>query len=273
MLEHLTLAERLDVLALARRVVRRDGVIVVCEAPNRLIGFDHHTTRLPYFAQLPDDLALLYARHSERGEFKAAIGQAAGRGDAAGREALARWGRGVSYHEFELAFGDLRSHVLACNYDPLLMGVRPVHAEEARLARGLGESRPDLAPVFGRYWQDLILSPIAVPGPRTHIRPWRMDTLTSSGVGYSPEEMLHFARGARLHVRLPVTTRELMVGVKAKADAVEVEARASTGETSAIAKRIPGQASYVMLRFDRPHSEFEIRLDQVGFVNFVGYRG
>jgi ubiquinone/menaquinone biosynthesis C-methylase UbiE len=272
-LEHLNVPERLDVLALARRVVRRDGVIVVCEAPNRLIDFDHHTAQMPYFSQLPDDLATRYARRSERGDFTLAMADAAGRGAAAEREALARWGRGVSYHEFELAFGDLRSHVIASNYDPLLMGVRPVQPDEQRLARGLVLSRPDLPPVFGRYWLDLILSPVAVPGPPAFIRPWMLDTRTSVGVGYSPEEILHVAAAGRLNVRLPVSTRELLVGVIADAEALEVEARGSTGESTAIARRIPGQATYVTLRLDSPQREVELRFDGPTRVNFVGYRG
>jgi SAM-dependent methyltransferase len=272
-LEHLTVPERLDVLALARRVVRRDGVIVVCEAPNRLIDFDHHTAQMPYFSQLPDDLATRYARRSERGDFTLAMADAAGRGAAAEREALARWGRGVSYHEFELAFGDLRSHVIASNYDPLLMGVRPVQPDEQRLARGLVLSRPDLPPVFGRYWLDLILTPVAVPGPPAFIRPWMLDTRTSVGVAYSPEEILHVGADGRLNVRLPVPTRELMVGVIAEAEALEVEARGPTGESTATARRIPGQATYVTLRLDSPQREVELRFDCPTRVNFVGYRG
>jgi SAM-dependent methyltransferase len=282
-LEHLTIAERLEILALARRVVRRDGVIVVCEAPNRLIDFDHHTARMPYFSQLPDDLALTYARKSQRGEFTLAMAQAAGRGLAAERDALARWGRGVSYHEFELAFGDLRSHVIASNYDPLLMGVRPVQPDEQRLARGLFEHRPDLPPVFGRYWLDLILSPVAIPGPPAFIRPWMMDTRTSHGVGYSPQEILDVAAGGQLHVRLPSPTRELMIGVSAGQRPVVVQARGSIGETTAIADpgSSPGSAagpgsdwaSYVMLELAAPEREVELRFDGQVRVNFVGYRG
>jgi hypothetical protein len=48
-LEHLSVQERLDVLALARRAVHRNGVIVVCEAPSRLVHWDHHTTQMPFF--------------------------------------------------------------------------------------------------------------------------------------------------------------------------------------------------------------------------------
>jgi SAM-dependent methyltransferase len=272
-LEHLTIDERLDVLALARRVVRRDGVIVVCEAPNRLIDFDHHTAQMPYFSQLPDDLALRYARHSRRGDFTGAMAAAATKGGPAARETLARWGRGVSFHEFELAFGDLRRHVIASNYDPLLMGVRPVQPDEQRLARGLEQYRSDLAPVFGRYWLDLILSPIAVPGPPSFIRPWMMDTRTSQKVAYGPNETLHLGDGARLNVRLRVPSRELMVGVIGNGEPIEVEVRGSTGQASAIAAGPPDDASYVMLELESPQHEVEIRLDQAGVINLVGYRG
>jgi SAM-dependent methyltransferase len=271
--EHLTMPERLDVLALARRVVRRDGVIVICEAPNRLIDFDHHTAQMPYFSQLPDDLAMRYARKSQRTDFTTAMAAAAGRGDAAERDALARWGRGVSYHELELVFGDLRRHVIACNYDPLLMGVRPVQPDEQRLARGLAEHRPDLAPVFGRYWLDLILSPVAVPGPPAFIRPWMMDTRASDRVTYSPQEILHVADGGRLRVSLPLATRELMVGVLADVDVLEVQARGPTSATSVPARRLPGQATYVTLALDSPQREIELRFDHPAHVNFVGYRG
>ncbi|HEY5198066.1 MAG TPA: class I SAM-dependent methyltransferase [Solirubrobacteraceae bacterium] len=271
--EHLTVPERLDVLALARRVVRRDGVIVVCEAPNRLIDFDHHTAQMPYFSQLPDDLALRYARNSRRGDFTAAMADAAGRGGPAAREALARWGRGVSFHEFELAFGDLRRHVIASNYDPLLMGVRPVQPDEQRLARGLEEYRPDLAPVFGRYWLDLILSPIALPGPPSFIRPWMMDTRTSQKVAYAPNETLHLADGARLHARLRAPSRELMVGVIGTGEPIEVEVRGATGQASAIVTGPPGGAGYVVLALDSPEREVELRLDAPAAINFVGYRG
>ena len=75
-------------------------------------------------------------------------------------EAIARWGRGVSFHEFELVFGERSGeHVIASNYDPILFGERPVHPEEVILARYLERWRPDLAPVWSRYWLDLILSP------------------------------------------------------------------------------------------------------------------
>ena len=63
-----------------------------------------------------------------------------------GRLALARWGTGASFHEFELVFGDLSRHVVGGGYDPMLLGDRKVHADESALARYLEGVRPDLLP-------------------------------------------------------------------------------------------------------------------------------
>jgi 2-polyprenyl-3-methyl-5-hydroxy-6-metoxy-1,4-benzoquinol methylase len=273
-LEHMSIAERLDVLALARRVVRRDGVIVVCEAPNRLIDFDHHTAQMPFFSQLPDELALRYARRSPRADFTAAMAAAARAGPDVAQTTLTRWGRGVSFHEFELAFGDLRRHVIASNYDPLLMDVRPVQPDEQRLARGLEETRPDLPPVFGRYWLDLILSPTPLPGPAAFIRPWPLGTRGSDRVAFHPREWLEVGGEGRLRVELRAPTRELMVGVVADVEAVELTARGASGAASAAAALgRPGAPRFAIIRLARAERELDLRLDRAAWVNFVGYRG
>ncbi len=83
--------ERLAVLRLRARRRQPDGAIVVCETPNRLIYFDHHTAQMPFFHLLPDELALSYYPRSARADFKAAIDAAAAaraRGGARGDRAL-----------------------------------------------------------------------------------------------------------------------------------------------------------------------------------------
>ncbi len=75
-LEHLTLDERLEVLRLAREIVAPDGHIVVCETPNRFFPIDHHTSQLPFFTMLPDELALMLYEHSRRPDFLNAIAAA-----------------------------------------------------------------------------------------------------------------------------------------------------------------------------------------------------
>jgi hypothetical protein len=229
---------------------------------------------MPFFSQLPEDLALRYARHSERPEFTRSMAAAERDGPAAAREALTRWGRGVSYHEFELVFGDLRRHVIASNYDPLLMGVRPVQPDEHRLGRGLEETRPDLPPVFGRYWLDLILSPVAVPGPPAFIRPWPLSTRGSDRVAFNPGEWIEVGVDGRLRVEVRVPTRQLMIGVVPDAVAAEVSVRAVGGAAvGASAVGTPREPRFVVVDFPRPEREFDISFDQAAWVNFVGYRG
>ncbi len=162
-------------LELAREVTREDGAIVVCETPNRLIPLDHHTTRVPFMTMLGDELGWRYRDRSDREDFLDAMASAAARGEEEAREAWVRWGRGVSFHEFELVFEDLREHVIASSYDVALFGERPIHSEELALARYLERVRPDLAPCFSRSWLDLVLT----PGPPAVARrccgrgPWR----------------------------------------------------------------------------------------------------
>jgi hypothetical protein len=73
----------------------------VVETPNRLWCIDNHTSLLPFFMWLPDDLALAYAGRSPREAIREKF---AGAGEEQMLEFL-RQGRGVSYHEFELALG------------------------------------------------------------------------------------------------------------------------------------------------------------------------
>ncbi len=142
----MTLDERLAVLRLARQTVRPDGYIVVCETPNRLTPLDHHTGQIPFLHMLPGALAAQYYGRSGRKDFVEAVDRAAADGPAALRDALVRWGYGMSYHEFELAFDDLPAHTVASSYHPLLYPSRPVRGEELHLAATLDAWRPDLPP-------------------------------------------------------------------------------------------------------------------------------
>jgi 2-polyprenyl-3-methyl-5-hydroxy-6-metoxy-1,4-benzoquinol methylase len=101
-LEHLTYAERISAMRSTWTMLHPGGLWCVVETPNRLWWFDGHTAGLPFFNWLPDDLALDYAPHSDRGFMKRYT--TAGRDDAVKLD-FARRGRGVSYHEFDLALG------------------------------------------------------------------------------------------------------------------------------------------------------------------------
>lgn len=103
-LEHMTHSERKASLRAAWNLLEPGGCLAVVEAPNRLWFFDDHTASMPFFHWLPDNLAREYL-HRHKAE-----PATAGTGDEDDMLDFMRLGRGVSYHEFELALGDL-SHL------------------------------------------------------------------------------------------------------------------------------------------------------------------
>lgn len=274
-LEHLTLQERLAVLRLAREVVKPDGVIVVCEAPNRLIYFDHHTAQMPFFHLLPDELALEYHERSQRSDFKAAIASAAQGGPGAALDAIVRWGRGVSFHEFELVFGDLNPHVIASNYDPLLFGERPVHPDEVILARYLDRCRPDLAPVWSRYWLDLILTPQPAQHRAPFLRPWTAETVQSTDVGWTRWENLYLKRaGAGIWVDLPHPSQRLVIGAVAPDEReLLLRVRPEGSEATLVAKASapPPHASFSSFTLPAPAQRIAVEVGDECHLVFIGY--
>ena len=213
-LEHMNVAERLEVLKLAREVVRPDGAIVICETPNRLIPWDWHSSQAPFMAQLPDELVLRYYDRAPRQEFIDTIdvGLAQSWGD--GQEALTRFGRGMSYHELELVFGDLSRHVLASNWEPELFPRREIHPEEVALARMMDQVRPDLAPAFSRYWLDVVLSASPISESPPMLRPWPMNTLSSPGALWTGAETVRLpSADVPLVATLPTPTDRVVIGV------------------------------------------------------------
>jgi 2-polyprenyl-3-methyl-5-hydroxy-6-metoxy-1,4-benzoquinol methylase len=274
-LEHLTVSERLELLRLARQVVRPEGAIVVCETPNRLIYFDHHTAQIPFQHLLPDELAVDYASRSARPDFRAAIESAVARGPSAALEAIARWGRGVSFHEFELAFeAPLDRHVISSNYDPILFPERPVHPDEVILARYLERWRPDLPPVFSRYWLDLILSPRPLPRRPTSVRPWTAQTVHSRQVGWTETESLHLTGPeSTLWVTLPHPTNRLVVGLTARAERVQLSIRGELQDaaSSASVPVAPGEQTFASFSLGEPAQRIAVGSDQPCELVFVGY--
>lgn len=98
-LEHMTIAERLAALRDAWQMLPIGGLLVVVETPNRLWYYDGHTSRLPFFHWLPDELAFQYSAFSPRENFRELYREY----DATSHEHFLRRGRGMSFHEFEVA--------------------------------------------------------------------------------------------------------------------------------------------------------------------------
>ncbi len=102
-LEHMLLEERLSALREAWNRLTPGKYLAVIDTPNRLWYFDSHTSHLPFFFWLPDDLAFRCARFSPR----SAVSARYPIHDPQMMDDFLRRGRGVSYHDFQVALGDL----------------------------------------------------------------------------------------------------------------------------------------------------------------------
>jgi S-adenosylmethionine-dependent methyltransferase len=98
-LEHMTVPERLAALRDAWTMLPIGGLLVIVETPNRLWYYDGHTSMLPFFHWLPDELAFRYSQYSRRENFRELYRDL----DPAAMEHFLRQGRGASFHEFDLA--------------------------------------------------------------------------------------------------------------------------------------------------------------------------
>ncbi|MBL8764108.1 MAG: class I SAM-dependent methyltransferase [Phycisphaerae bacterium] len=279
-LEHMTLDERLRILGFADSVLAPDGVIVICESPNRLLWGDYHTSQTPFNLQLPEDVSLRYTSRLKRRAYIEAIEASRALGPEAEHEAFVRWGRGISYHEFELA--GVFDRIIGSNWDPELLPCRHVEREELMLARHLSRHAAELpTPMpacFSRCYIDCI---IGAPGGRRvrerkpEWRPWSMHTNYSNSVGYTEWDTLVFQRDdSLLSIRLPVPARRLLLGIEPLAGANDLALRADHGELAAVriadgADRVTRHETVV---FERPASEIQVRARSGVGISFVAYQ-
>jgi 2-polyprenyl-3-methyl-5-hydroxy-6-metoxy-1,4-benzoquinol methylase len=100
-LEHMTLGERQISLQQAWALLKKGQFLCVADTPNRLWFYDSHTAHMPFFHWLPDELAFAYSKNSPRFPFNTQFREPSGEAMLT----LIRAGRGVSYHELDLALG------------------------------------------------------------------------------------------------------------------------------------------------------------------------
>jgi 2-polyprenyl-3-methyl-5-hydroxy-6-metoxy-1,4-benzoquinol methylase len=152
-LEHMTLAERKVAMRRGWELLAPGDLWCMVDTPNRLWFHDAHTSLLPFFHWLPDELAFDYSHKSPRAGF----GDRYRALDAESLLHFQRRGRGVSYHELELALGaverlDVVSSLThfhrARTRFPLLSRLRRRNALAARYERLLAEIAPGLHPGF-----------------------------------------------------------------------------------------------------------------------------
>ncbi len=160
-LEHMIHDERIQAMRDAWDMLPAGSLWSVVDTPNRLWYFDSHTAHLPFYFWLPDDLAFEYARFSPRQPFNASFHQ---RDDQAMLRFL-RHGRGVSYHEFDLALGDVKELNVVSSLSLFLreqnplwnLGRRLVRSPNHRFESFLMEVGPDIHPGFYQPSLDLII--------------------------------------------------------------------------------------------------------------------
>jgi 2-polyprenyl-3-methyl-5-hydroxy-6-metoxy-1,4-benzoquinol methylase len=103
-LEHMTIAERLASLSDAWKMLPAGGLLAIIETPNRLWYCDGHTSMLPFFHWLPNELAFAYSKFSSRENVRELYSEY----NATSKEHFLRRGRGASFHEIDLAIGPVR---------------------------------------------------------------------------------------------------------------------------------------------------------------------
>jgi 2-polyprenyl-3-methyl-5-hydroxy-6-metoxy-1,4-benzoquinol methylase len=168
LLEHLTLAERLNLLEYIWKRIPENGQLVIYETPNRLCYYDWHSSHLNFAQILPDDLAAYYYRKSPRFEAEPNNNNQM-RKDQFERLSedettkLYRWGRGASYHEFELAIGLENLRVVNDGYSALLFAHRNGFGYNENYEAGLRSVFEALSPPipagFARPSLDFVFAP------------------------------------------------------------------------------------------------------------------
>jgi SAM-dependent methyltransferase len=266
-LEHMTLHERLEVLALARGVLAPGGNIAIFETPNRLLWWDHHTSQLPFFGMLEPELALAYADRSPREGFAAGLRQAG----SGAQLKLARHGRGASQHELELALGPLEGRIVAGGYEPELFPIRHVHREELYLARFGSSLDPPLAPVFSRYWLDLVLRFDDAPCEPL-VEPWPFATRGSHAVTLTEWETLHFAQ-ADAWLELPAAhAAELHLGVERRAGGAAIRVDQGSAPPRHVAVPETDRTYYTVIALNGGDAPARLSAATGTEVSFLGLR-
>lgn len=98
-IEHMVYKERIESLRKYYDLLPKGAFLSIVETPNRLWYIDNHTSRLPFFHWLPDNLAFNYSKFSNRVNFKELYHEYS---DERFLHFLRR-GRGFSFHELEIA--------------------------------------------------------------------------------------------------------------------------------------------------------------------------
>lgn len=157
-LEHQTVEERIATLRTCWQLLSEGGLMVIVDTPNLLCYFDAHTSRLPFLHMLPSRLYALYASRSGREGFNTAFLEPKNISAEELDVEIARWARGVSFHDFEIALGDVyKNSIVSHGFEPEILEWFAVSIEECLLRWYVAHKNLDIPIGFTRWILNLIL--------------------------------------------------------------------------------------------------------------------
>lgn len=156
-LEHMTHDERMISIKDSWEILKEGNYLSIIETPNRLWYYDHHTSLLPFFMWLPDDLAYKYAKYSPRDNFRELYEEF---NDSLVNHFLRR-GRGISFHELELCIKEARKLKVISSktlyHRSFMSYLVNGRSQEYKYESFLHQSYPDLHKGFFHSDLDLII--------------------------------------------------------------------------------------------------------------------
>lgn len=156
-LEHQTMHERVETLRQSWELLSDGGVLVVIETPNRLCYFDTHTTCLPFYGMLPPDMVIKCAPMTKGEAFKLSMATVENAPREERELLLTRWGRGISFHDFDLAIPRDQYTVVADGYELEMINLFGVSYDERLLQSYFAQAQVNASPAFCRCVLNLIL--------------------------------------------------------------------------------------------------------------------
>jgi len=122
-LEHIPEVPRLELMRCFWNLLRPGGLFIVAHTPNRLTYHDLHATRMPFGHMLPDQIAIRYFGRAPHDAYRESMKWAAAQSEAKLIEMRHGFGTGLSFHDFEIAFGtrDIQSLVADDGLGPEMM--------------------------------------------------------------------------------------------------------------------------------------------------------
>jgi len=171
-LEHQTIQERHETLKSCWDLLKDNGILVIADTPNLLCYHDYHTSLLPFAHMLPSHLYAKYVPFSPRKGFNDNFMDYNELSLEELETKICRWGRGVSYHDFELSIGNDYQNYIICNgFEKEVLSYLDVSQEEELLRLYIHQRNElNIPDAFTRVFLNLILKKsldnnISLPDP------------------------------------------------------------------------------------------------------------